>query len=72
LQQRLVKTGGRLIKHARYNWLLLAESDLTTRLFGNILQKDRGTAVAGGIRRAQIAVATLWRRETCLRNRVKK
>jgi hypothetical protein len=26
LQQRLVKTGGRLIKHARYYWLLLAES----------------------------------------------
>ena len=24
--QRLVKTGGRLIKHARYYWLLLAES----------------------------------------------
>jgi len=24
LQQRLVKTGGRLIKHARYYWLLLA------------------------------------------------
>jgi hypothetical protein len=26
LQQRLVKTGGRLLKHARYYWLLLAES----------------------------------------------
>jgi hypothetical protein len=26
LQQRLVKTGGRLVKHARYYWLLLAES----------------------------------------------
>ena len=26
LQQRLVKTGGRLIKHARYYWLLLAET----------------------------------------------
>ena len=25
LQQRLVKTGGRLLKHARYDWLLLAE-----------------------------------------------
>ena len=40
LQQRLVKkTGGRLIKHARYYWLLLAESHLTPRLFGNMLQK---------------------------------
>ena len=35
LQQRLVKTGGRLIKHARYYWLLLAESHLTRRLFGS-------------------------------------
>jgi Transposase DDE domain group 1 len=34
LQPRLVKTGGRLIKHARYYWLLLAESHLTRRLFG--------------------------------------
>jgi len=39
LQQRLVKTGGRLIKHARYYWLLLAESHLTRRLFGSMLQK---------------------------------
>jgi hypothetical protein len=29
LQQRLVKTGERLIKQARYYWLLLAESHLT-------------------------------------------
>jgi hypothetical protein len=34
LQQRLVKTGSRLLKHARYYWLLLAESHLTRRLFG--------------------------------------
>jgi hypothetical protein len=33
-----VKTGGRLIKHARYYWLLLAESHLT-RLFGGMLEK---------------------------------
>jgi hypothetical protein len=32
LQQRLVKTGGRLVKHASYYWLLLAESHLTRRL----------------------------------------
>jgi hypothetical protein len=37
LQQRLVKTGGRLIKHARYYWLLLAESHLTRRLFKAML-----------------------------------
>jgi hypothetical protein len=39
LQQRLVKTGGRLVKHARYYWLLLAERHLTRRLFGTILQR---------------------------------
>ena len=38
-QQRFVKTGGRLIKHARYYWLLLAESHLTRRLFGAMLQR---------------------------------
>jgi len=37
LQPGLVKTGGRLIKHARYYWLLLAESHLTRRLFGAML-----------------------------------
>jgi hypothetical protein len=36
---RLVKTSGRLIQDARYYWLLLAESHLTRRLFGNTLQK---------------------------------
>jgi len=39
LQQRLVKTGGRLIKRARYYWLLLAESHLTRRLFGGMLRR---------------------------------
>ena len=37
LQQRLFKTGGRLIRHARYFILQLAESHLTQRLFGQIL-----------------------------------
>ena len=39
LQQRLVKTGGRLVKHARYYWLLLAEGHLTRRLFGGMLRR---------------------------------
>ena len=39
LQQRLVKTGGRLIKHARYYWVLTAESHLTRRLFGGMLRR---------------------------------
>ena len=37
LQQRLVKTGGRLVKHACFYWLLLAENHLTRRLFGAML-----------------------------------
>jgi hypothetical protein len=39
LQQRLVKTGGRLIKHARYYWLQLAEGHLTRRVFSAILRR---------------------------------
>ncbi len=39
LQQRLVKTGGRLVKHARYYWLLLAESHLTRRLFSSMVRR---------------------------------
>jgi Transposase DDE domain group 1 len=39
VQQRLVKTGGRLVKHARYYWLLLAESHLPRRLFGAMLER---------------------------------
>ena len=38
LQQRLVKTGGRLVKHARYYWLLLAEGHLSRRLFSSMLR----------------------------------
>ncbi len=48
LQQRLVKTGGRLIKHARYYWLLLAESHLTRRLFAGILGKIAALPVPAG------------------------
>ena len=32
-QQRLVKTGGRLLKHTRYYWMLPAEGHLPRRLF---------------------------------------
>ena len=39
LQQRLFKTGGRLIRHARYFILQLAESQLTQRLFAQILRR---------------------------------
>ena len=39
LQQRLVKTGGRLVKHARYYLLLLAEGQLTRERFGSMLRR---------------------------------
>ena len=48
LQQRVVKTGGRLIKHARYYWLLLAESHLTRRLFGTMLRRIAMLPVPAG------------------------
>ena len=48
LQQRLVKTGGRLVKHARYDWLLLAESHLTRRLCGAMLQRIWALPVPAG------------------------
>lgn len=48
LQQRLVKTGGRLVKHARYYWLLLAESHLTRRLFGGMVRRLDALAVPAG------------------------
>jgi hypothetical protein len=48
LQQRLVKTGGRLVKHARYYWLLLAEGYLTRRLFGAMLRRIELLPVTAG------------------------
>ena len=34
---RLVKTGGRVVAHARYYWVLLAEGHLNRRRFGAML-----------------------------------
>ena len=48
LQQRLVKTGGRLIKHARYYWLLLAESHLTRRLFDAMVRRISALPLPAG------------------------
>jgi hypothetical protein len=39
LQQRLVKTGGRLVKHARYYWLVLAEGHMARALFAAMLRR---------------------------------
>ena len=48
LQQRLMKTGGRLVKHARYYWLLLAESHLTRWLFRAMVGRIAALPVATG------------------------
>jgi len=48
LQQRLVKTGGRLVKHARYYWLLFAEGHLTRRLFASMLGRIDGLTLPSG------------------------
>jgi hypothetical protein len=47
LQQRLAKTGGRLVKHARYSWLMLAESHLTRRLFGSAVRRIDALTLGG-------------------------
>jgi hypothetical protein len=46
--QRLMKTGGRLVKHSRYYWLLLAESHLMRRLFGSMLRRMEGLPLTAG------------------------
>ena len=39
IYEALEARGVRLVKHARYYWLLLAESHLTRHLFGAMLQR---------------------------------
>ena len=41
LLQRLVKTGGRLVKHARYYWLRLAEGHPESEAIWQHAEKDR-------------------------------
>ncbi len=41
-------TCGRSIKHARSYWLLLAESQLTRRLFAGLLRKITALPVSAG------------------------
>jgi hypothetical protein len=48
LQQRLVNTGGRLVKHARYYWLLLAQGHLHRRPFGQMLRRMDALPVPSG------------------------
>lgn len=51
LRQRLVKTSGRPIKHARYYWLMLAGSQPTRRLFGSMVRRIAALPVPAGNRR---------------------
>lgn len=39
LQHRLLRTGGRLIRHARYYWLILSEGHLNRKRFGEMLRR---------------------------------
>ena len=43
-----MKVGRRLVKHACYYWLTLAESNLTRRLFGSMVRRIGALAVAAG------------------------
>jgi hypothetical protein len=48
LQHRLMKTGGRLVKHARYYWLLLAEGHLNRKLFSEMPNRLAALPAPGG------------------------
>ena len=48
LQQRPMKTVGRVVKHARYYWLLLADRHLNRKLLGEMLGGELGATVPGG------------------------
>jgi hypothetical protein len=43
-----VKTGGRLVKHVRYYWLLLAEGHLTRQRFGSMLGRVAALRLPNG------------------------
>jgi hypothetical protein len=47
--QQLVKTGGRLIKHARYYWLLLAEESPDAKAVWRHAGQGGGAAATSGI-----------------------
>jgi len=45
---KLIKLGGRLIKHARYYYLLLAETTINEQLWKGIIQKINKICPAPG------------------------
>ena len=60
LQQRLVRAGERLVKHAR---LLLAESHLTRRLFEVMLRRIAALPLLYGVAQAVAAEKSVKRRK---------
>jgi len=48
IQLKLIKTGGRLIKHARYYCLLLAETNITEKIFSGLMNNIRRLCPATG------------------------
>jgi hypothetical protein len=69
----MVKTGGLLVKHACYYWLLLVESHLTRQLFASMVLVDCGVGVASRVGawpagRCQIGDESGWRRMGISRN----
>ena len=66
-RQRLMKTGGRLVKHARYYWLLLAEGHLNRRHAAEGLGAAARVTLRG---RGSIAFGSkTFRSEQCLPER---
>jgi hypothetical protein len=54
LQQRLVKTGGRLIKSARYYWLLQRGEPSDGADFWKHAAKDRSAAITSGVGKPRV------------------
>lgn len=48
IQLKLIKIGGRLIKHARYYWLLLAETSVTEKIFSGLMTNIKRLCPASG------------------------
>ena len=78
LQQRLVKTCGRLVRHARYYWLLLAEGHLTRRQFRAMLDRIAVLPVTTGGERdkvvgsaSEICLIRGWARRSVAKTRRK-
>ena len=48
VQLKLIKIGARLIKHARYYWLLLAETSITEKIFSGLMNNIKRLCPASG------------------------